>query len=54
MLRTELEDGRDQFLEEFHFVEEGVSADGLGEREGVFVIGGGNGEEAGGGLEMVS
>ena len=54
MFRAELENDGDQFFEEFHFVEKGVSAYGLGEGEGVFVIGGGNGEEAASGLEMVS
>jgi hypothetical protein len=41
---AELQDGGDQFFEEVHLVEEGVSAEGASEREGVFVIGSGNGE----------
>jgi hypothetical protein len=51
---AELENDGDQFFEEVHFVEEGVSAEGVGEGEGVFVIGGGNGEQTGRRLEMVS
>jgi hypothetical protein len=42
---AQLQDYRDQFFEEFHFIEEEVSAEGAGEGEGVLVIGGGNGEQ---------
>ena len=53
MFRAEFEDGGDQFFEEVHFVKERVGAEGAGEREGVFIIGGGDGEEAAVGLEMI-